>query len=632
VLTQEGEIIRRNHICSRDSFNGICDTLAFYYYYDKIAQPITNYLNNTIDPNTGNYLKDQIHYIVLCKGIPLKIKSADYGWVLYWQSYHISIDGLLCLLKTNNNNNPSIMKLYPPTTNIYYNCRVTNPYSGIDPNFNFNNRFKANNYVQNKTLNDGTTAQFKISCLVSRLDGRNEQEVYDLIDKSFLSDKTGQGTWILDGHYFYQWEEPNNYQGYNNYNQNTIVATATKLNQYGFNAYCDNTSRNPIYSYNSPVIGYLSWGRHSGYPMGFIVNKLNFNLMHGSVYNTIESYNGASMQSVYRVNEQSLLTEFIQIEGTSGAGHTYEPYLGPNNNPYCFFPAYAMGYNFVEAAYQGIQFFAWQNIVVGDPLTTIAWGKQSIVSDLNWSGTNLVTGEIEISAGKTLTIADSSTINLRHQGFITGEGELVIGQSVTFNIYSWQKGLFLSYDSDSPRLVWGMHPTLGTGANYKVYRKIGSLGNWDQIATTTNLQYTDTEMLIGDIGDLMPNLFYKVVAFSELPGTYESNTVSCVGNKNPKKEMANQNNVVLTEYSLEQNYPNPFNPSTQIKYSIKEAGLVQLRVYDILGKEVANLVNENKEGGYYSFDFDGKYHSSGVYIYQIKTPGFTQARKMILTK
>jgi len=104
VLSQDREIIRRNHICSRDSFNGICDTLAFYYYYEKIALPITNYLNNTIDPNTGNYLKDQIHYIVLCKGIPLKIKSADYGWVKFWKSYHIAIDGLLCLLKTNNNN------------------------------------------------------------------------------------------------------------------------------------------------------------------------------------------------------------------------------------------------------------------------------------------------------------------------------------------------------------------------------------------------------------------------------------------------------------------------------------------------------------------------------------------------
>ncbi|MBP9580621.1 MAG: T9SS type A sorting domain-containing protein, partial [Ignavibacterium sp.] len=79
-------------------------------------------------------------------------------------------------------------------------------------------------------------------------------------------------------------------------------------------------------------------------------------------------------------------------------------------------------------------------------------------------------------------------------------------------------------------------------------------------------------------------------------------------------------------------YPNPFNPTTQINYSIKEAGLVQLKVYDILGKEIATLVNENKETGNYIIDFNAAELPSGVYIYQLTTPGFTLARKMILAK
>jgi len=83
---------------------------------------------------------------------------------------------------------------------------------------------------------------------------------------------------------------------------------------------------------------------------------------------------------------------------------------------------------------------------------------------------------------------------------------------------------------------------------------------------------------------------------------------------------------------LEQNYPNPFNPTTQINYSIKEAGLVQLKVYDILGKEIATLVNENKEAGNYSIGFNAAELPSGVYIYQLTTPGFSQVRKMILAK
>ena len=291
-----------------------------------------------------------------------------------------------------------------------------------------------------------------------------------------------------------------------------------------------------------------------------------------------------------------------------------------------------MGYSIVDAIYQGINYIAWQNDVIGDPLQTIAWGKQSLTSNLNWSGTNLVTGEIDISDLKTLTVANNSVINLRHQGFITGEGKLILGQNVTFNLYSWQKGLFLSYDSDNPRLVWGAHPTLGSGANYRVYRKFGIAGSWELIATTSAKEYKDLQMQFSVIGDEADNLFYKVIAFSELPGTYESNIVACTGNKAPKKIIANQNLNSPVDYSLEQNYPNPFNPTTQINYSIREAGLVQLKIYDILGKEIANLVNENKETGNYIVDFNAAELPSGVYIYQLTTPGFTQARKMILAK
>ncbi|MFA6979825.1 MAG: TIGR03790 family protein [Ignavibacteriaceae bacterium] len=516
VLAQDREIIKRNHPCADDGNNGICDTLAFYYYYEKIALPITNYLNNTIDPNTGNYLKDQIHYIVLCKGIPLKIKSADYGWVKYWKSYHIAIDGLLCLLKTNNNNNPSIMKLYPPTTNIYYGCMVENPYNGIDLDFNFNNRFKANHYFVNKVLNDNTSAQFKITCLVSRLDGRNQQEVIDLIDKSYTPDKSGEGTWILDGHYFYSWETEY-YQNYNSYNQSTIVPTANKLSQYGFNVYCDGTSRSPIYSYSSPVAGYLSWGRHAGYPIGFVVDTLSFALRPGSVYNTLESYNGASMQSVYRVDEQSLLSEFIQNEGTSGVGHTYEPYLGPNNNPFNFFPAYAMGYNIVEAAYQGIEYLAWQNIVIGDPLTTIAWGKQTLTENKTLTGTNLVTGVITVPSGKTLTIAANAVINFKHNGSLIVNGTLVV-----------QSGASLRFTNGAYLTINGTLNATGISTNKITFDRIGTTGSWGGIVfnsgSSGSVEYCNISHATNGItcSSTLPMIRYNTIA-NNATGIYVSN-------------------------------------------------------------------------------------------------------------
>ncbi len=85
-------------------------------------------------------------------------------------------------------------------------------------------------------------------------------------------------------------------------------------------------------------------------------------------------------------------------------------------------------------------------------------------------------------------------------------------------------------------------------------------------------------------------------------------------------------------YALEQNYPNPFNPSTQIKFSIVNNERVTLKVYDILGKEVATLINEVKPAGDYNIRFDAGRLASGVYIYQIKAGNFIKSHKMILLK
>lgn len=89
-------------------------------------------------------------------------------------------------------------------------------------------------------------------------------------------------------------------------------------------------------------------------------------------------------------------------------------------------------------------------------------------------------------------------------------------------------------------------------------------------------------------------------------------------------------------FSLYQNYPNPFNPVTTIYYSIPTKGshlnLVSLKVYDVLGKEIAVLVNEEKAAGNYSYKFDASNLASGIYLYQLKSGNFIQTRKMILLK
>lgn len=85
-------------------------------------------------------------------------------------------------------------------------------------------------------------------------------------------------------------------------------------------------------------------------------------------------------------------------------------------------------------------------------------------------------------------------------------------------------------------------------------------------------------------------------------------------------------------YSLEQNYPNPFNPSTVISYQLSEVSNVQLKVYDIIGREIAMLVNEEKLPGRYNVRFDATNLSSGVYFYKLTAGNFVETKKLVLMK
>jgi uncharacterized membrane protein len=85
-------------------------------------------------------------------------------------------------------------------------------------------------------------------------------------------------------------------------------------------------------------------------------------------------------------------------------------------------------------------------------------------------------------------------------------------------------------------------------------------------------------------------------------------------------------------FSLEQNYPNPFNPATTINFSIPQTGLVSLKIYDLLGKEIKTLVNEIREAGFHQVIFDASDFSSGVYFYTIKADDFVQTKKLTLIK
>ena len=89
---------------------------------------------------------------------------------------------------------------------------------------------------------------------------------------------------------------------------------------------------------------------------------------------------------------------------------------------------------------------------------------------------------------------------------------------------------------------------------------------------------------------------------------------------------------VPEKFSLSQNYPNPFNPATTIKFSIPKGNFVEIKLYNILGKEIQNLLSEPLEAGKYSVDFNARALPSGIYFYKITAGDFTDTKKMILTK
>jgi hypothetical protein len=120
-------------------------------------------------------------------------------------------------------------------------------------------------------------------------------------------------------------------------------------------------------------------------------------------------------------------------------------------------------------------------------------------------------------------------------------------------------------------------------------------------------------------------LYGRALSDSEIAATWNIELITPQG-------IINQNKNVPRIYSLSQNYPNPFNPTTKIEYSIPKAGNVELKVYDILGREVAVLMNEFKQTGRYSVKFEGDKFASGVYFYTLRSGDFNETKKMTLIK
>jgi Secretion system C-terminal sorting domain len=190
-------------------------------------------------------------------------------------------------------------------------------------------------------------------------------------------------------------------------------------------------------------------------------------------------------------------------------------------------------------------------------------------------------------------------------------------------------------NQDHPYLQWGFIGDESNIDHYNIFKKSNSQGYllFDQTQNKYYEDITETIYYGGQQGHHW--IYYYVTAVTT--SDYESNasdrkSVDVNGYANEQKISTGKEPKKQLEYSLSSNYPNPFNPSTSINYTIKSAGVVTLKVYDMLGKEVATLVNERKEPGSYLVNFNAENLPSGIYVYKITANDFTSTKKLMLLK
>lgn len=158
-----------------------------------------------------------------------------------------------------------------------------------------------------------------------------------------------------------------------------------------------------------------------------------------------------------------------------------------------------------------------------------------------------------------------------------------------------------------------------------------------------------TSKVGGELVDASGNVVAVINSTSSNPftltapssGTYTVNA----GFKNPSKKWGTTSAVINVtgideeliglrpeDFALYSNYPNPFNPSTKIRYAISQTAFTSIKVYSIVGEEVATLINELKTPGIYEINFDGTELTSGTYFYKLESGNFSQTKKMIILK
>jgi len=408
-LDQQGEIIRdtNNANSPEPSIH------SWIYFNDRIAKKIANHLSTTYV--NGTALKDIIRFIVLCKGVPFRIDAQMEDDAS--RGTNVICANLLTHLGETMEDEDALLFYYNKTPGI------SSPYFNADPNLSMEHYFIPNHYQTN-----WGNRTIKLSYLVTHLSAPRFSDIQGMIDRSLNAINETDYDWFIDAKAGLPLK-------------NDAIATKTIFNNLGIeNYYIDITNEN-ITEHEKQIMTYSSDGIWAGFNPDYIQNQLQFNYAAGAFFNTWESHNGLSIGTfpVTRTRDQGLLADFTLMGGTVGVGQAFHSTGSHVIRNSIFFPSYAIGYTFIEAAYLGLSNLDATNVVVGDPLTRIALPCEPIILT---SSTEIFSGDYDcdiiVPEGITLTISASSIVNFSRNAVLKVSGSLIVetNADVNFNSYS----------------------------------------------------------------------------------------------------------------------------------------------------------------------------------------------------
>ncbi|NUN68474.1 MAG: TIGR03790 family protein [Bacteroidetes bacterium] len=347
-----------------------------------------------------------------------------------------------------------------------------------------------------------------------------------------------------------------------------MSVAADTMRRRGLSCLLDST--NVYLTGQQQVNGYAGWGSNDKHTSQY--GRLNFTWNPGAIAETYVSTSARTFTKPV-VYGQSLIADIIAEGVTAAKGYVYEPYASAMADVSILFDLYTQGYTVAESYASASPFLSWMDVVIGDP-------KYRLTDD------RLPDDPHPVDTGD--------------------EGEGLPVEFASFTAMVNGKGVML---------VWST-ATEQNNLGFEVEKMMS--GTWSRIGFveghgTTNAphSYTFTD------ATAKGRVLYRLKQIDR-DGKFEY-----TGSVEAFVEPA------ITAYALGQNYPNPFNPVSSIRYQLPRAGTVSLKVYDMLGKEVAVLVNGPRPAGDHTVRFNASNLPTGVYLYTLRTLSFSQTRKMM---